>query len=540
MPAAYVYTIGRYRLFDLALRVKRSVQYTVVSVVWSVLLISILMSAISWLVQEDFRIPYVRLTSSSIEFTDKPTTPREQTTVERGLLVALVLGATLALLRIHRSGGRFISEKFYRSRYDYRRAANELAEVMSTTLNMTHLARGIVAKLASLMQIKRVGVLFFRDQEVCCCREAYGFDGTSWEELCMRIDNQLVEGLRQFTHEVSVESLPAALKDIFREQDFHYIIPIRSKDRLVGAMLIGEKMSESSFTPEDLEFLSAVAKQASVAIENAFLYEELAGQERMKHELAIARRIQMESLPQSTPDIKGLDIAGISIPAFEVGGDYFDYLNGNPTELTVIVGDVSGKGTSAALYMSKMQGILRSLHGFGLSPRELFIRANRLLRGDIEKRSFVTAIAAAFDTKRKRLRLARAGHLPLLHFNAGTKKVGKVTPKGLGLGLSAERLFARELEECAITYGDGDIFVFVTDGITEGRRSAGDEFGEERLLKILGESSGSSAMTIRDRVIEEVKRFAGEEGQHDDQTVVVVKTYAMRRQKPKIKKKIRV
>ena len=251
--------------------------------------------------------------------------------------------------------------------------------------------------------------------------------------------------------------------------------------------------------------------------------EELAEQERLKHELAIARRIQLESLPQETPAVRGLEISGISIPALEVGGDYFDYLNGNPTKLTVIVGDVSGKGTSAALYMSKVQGILRSLHAFGLSPRDLFIRANHLLCRDLEKRSFVTAMGATFDTDKHNLVLARAGHLPLFYFNGRTRKVEKITPRGLGLGLSPEDLFATELEERCISYSPGDVFVFVTDGITEGQQRTGDEYGEERLLKTLEKASSVSAVALRDRVIDEVKNFTGDASQHDDQTVVVVK-----------------
>jgi sigma-B regulation protein RsbU (phosphoserine phosphatase) len=115
-------------------------------------------------------------------------------------------------------------------------------------------------------------------------------------------------------------------------------------------------------------------------------------------------------------------------------------------------------------------------------------------------------------------------------------KVEKVTPKGLGLGLSAEKLFARELEERGIRYAEGDVFMFVTDGITEGQKSAGDEFGEDRLLRILKENSGKSALTIRDKVIEEVRKFSGETAQHDDQTVVVVKTGKIKSQKSKVKK----
>ncbi len=523
MPASYLYTIHRYRLMNLTLRIRRNVQYSFVSVLWTVFFILFIMAVTSWLVQTHFNLPYIRITGQSIEVVDTPPTPLEQTMMEKGFLVAIAITATILLSMVYKTVNRFIARTFHRARYDYRRAANELADVMSSTLNMTDLARGIVEKLSTLMQLKKAGVLFFRDQSACCCQEAHGFDGTTWEEFCMSIDKEMVHGVRQFSSEVSVEYLPLPLKERFRHEEFHYIISIRSKEKLVGTMLIGEKMSEAPFHHEDLEFLSSVAKQASVAIENAFLYEELAEQERLKHELAIARRIQLESLPQSTPDIAGLEISGVSVPALEVGGDYFDYLNGDPTTLTVIIGDVSGKGTSAALYMSKVQGIFRSLHGFGLGPRELFIRANHLLCKDLEKRSFITAMGAAFDTEKKQFALARAGHLPLLHFKAATQSIVTITPRGLGLGLSPEALFATELEEHRISYGVGDVLMFVTDGITEGKKQNGDEFGEERLVTILKEHSHASAMTIRDLVISEVKAFAGDASQHDDQTIVVVK-----------------
>ena len=524
LPIAYLITVGRYRIFNLTLRIRRNIQYSFVSFLWIVVSVIAFSAFLSWLVQARLDLPYIRVTGHSFEIASTPTSEREQTIIEKGFLVFIAIGSLMILSRVYRAGDRFIARKFHRARYDYRRASSELADVMSTTLNMTDLARGIVEKLSSLMQLKKAGVLFFRDQSACCCHEAHGFDGNTWSEFCMTIDNALVDGLKQFTREVGVDYLALSLKDRLLHLDFHFVVPIRSKEKLVGALLIGEKKSEAPFQHEDLEFLGSVAKQASVAIENAFLYEELTEQERMKHELAIARKIQLESLPQSTPDIRGLDIAGVSIPALEVGGDYFDYLNGDPAKLTVIVGDVSGKGTSAALYMSKVQGILRSLHGFGLLPRELFIRANHLLCKDLEKRSFVTAMGAAFDMEKKNLILARAGHLPLFRFNASTKRAEKITPRGLGLGLSPEELFATELEERKITFGTGDVFVFVTDGITEGQKQSGDEFGEERVLQILEESSTQSASSIRDRVVNEVKRFAGDAHQHDDQTVVVVKT----------------
>jgi sigma-B regulation protein RsbU (phosphoserine phosphatase) len=301
------------------------------------------------------------------------------------------------------------------------------------------------------------------------------------------------------------------------------MFPLRSREDLVGVLLTGEKLAEDMFRDEDFEFLGALTAQIAPAVENAFLYSELAAQERMRHELELARRIQMASLPQFTPRISGLDIAGISIPAFEVGGDYFDYLDGHAGRVTVMVGDVSGKGTSAALYMSRLQGIVRSLHGFDLTPRELFVRTNELLCRDLERRSFVTAIGAFFDAEHRQVVLARAGHLPLYYFSAQSGDVHRVLPPGLGFGLSSPAAFSRQLREHTIQYATGDVFLLITDGITESTAPGGEDFGEERVELILREAATHSAREILDRVTVAVRDFADTAEQHDDQTVVVVK-----------------
>ncbi len=231
----------------------------------------------------------------------------------------------------------------------------------------------------------------------------------------------------------------------------------------------------------------------------------------------------MASLPQRTPVIAGLDIAGQSRPAMEVGGDFFDYLNGSEKAMTISVGDVSGKGTSAALYMSKVQGILRSLHDFTKSPADLFIRTNKLLIDDLEKSSFITALGAAFDPSTRKALIARAGHLPLYRFRPMDGSVEKITTRGLGLGLDNGRIFASELEERSLPYERGDIMAFVTDGIIEARNERGEEFGEDQLLDLLRCHAELPAGEIRSRILDSVSAFAGSEPQHDDQTLVVVK-----------------
>ncbi|MBI5464214.1 MAG: SpoIIE family protein phosphatase [Ignavibacteriales bacterium] len=519
---AHVYTIGRYRLLSLDFRIRRNIQYTVLSVVWWAVLVLAVIQIFLALPSWGIALPNVIITGSSIEVTDASVPPAQRELTYRIFFMVVAVVVFSGVHWIRRKGQEFIDRKYYRTSYDYRRAAKELSEVLSTKLSMVALGRGLVETVAGLMKLKRAGVLFFQGGHRCCCQEVHGFEGGDWQTFCVAHEGSLVEAIKKFDGPFRVEYLPSPMKENFRSQQFQYAVPIYSKDKLVGTILVGEKRSELPFHQEDFEFLSSAAGQAALSVENAFLYEELAENERMKHELEIARRIQLQSLPQEIPNVRGLDIAGSSHPAMEVGGDFFDYLNGSPDQLTVIVGDVSGKGTSAAMYMSKVQGIFRSLHEFNLAPRELFIRANRLLCKDLERRSFVTVLGATFDVDRKTCRFARAGHLPLFVYRASDRRVEIITPKGLGLGLNDEELFADELQQVELSYNEGDVLVFVTDGVTEAHRTDGEQYGEERVVEVLAEAAHQSAEVIQSRLLEHLRSFA-DTAQHDDETIVVVK-----------------
>ncbi|MEW6512315.1 MAG: SpoIIE family protein phosphatase [Bacteroidota bacterium] len=523
IPLSYLYTIGRYRLLDLKVRIKRNIQYTLVSVAWGTLLAYGLLELFVLFSARELHFPAIVIRGTSVEVVTEPHagTPPEWT--NRFVLMALGVALWYGFWKLRRAGQSWIDRKYYRTQYDYRRAVSELGAVLAKTLSMADLGRGLAERLAALMQVKRAGVFFFRDGSVSACHEAYGIEHERWAAFCTPVEEGLFAALRNASTSLRSEYLPAPMNEQFRSYEFHLLVPVRSKAQLLGALVLGEKRSEATYREEDYEFLAAAAQQASVAMENAFLYEELAEKERLKHELEIARRIQMASLPQETPSLKGLDIAGISVPAMEVGGDFFDYLNGTADKMTLVVGDVSGKGTSAALYMSKIQGILRSLHDFGLSPGDLFIRANRLLCGDLEKKSFVTAVGAAFDAQARVVVLARAGHLPLYHFKLTDGAVEKVTPRGLGLGLNNAGLFSSELEQKIVRYATGDVLAFVTDGVTEAQNLSGELFGEERLISLLTASAPSGAAAIRDELLRAVRAFAGEAPQHDDETIVIVK-----------------
>jgi serine phosphatase RsbU (regulator of sigma subunit) len=147
-----------------------------------------------------------------------------------------------------------------------------------------------------------------------------------------------------------------------------------------------------------------------------------------------------------------------------------------------------------------------------------------LLCQDLDKRSFVTAIAAFFDTTLNTMTFVRAGHLPIYHFRKTTDQVEKILPKGIGIGLNAKGTFVSELHEEQVPYVPGDILVFVTDGIIEARNAEGTEFGEGQLLQAIAKASDRTAEQVRDHILAAVKEFCGSAPQHDDQTMVVVRS----------------
>jgi len=246
--------------------------------------------------------------------------------------------------------------------------------------------------------------------------------------------------------------------------------------------------------------------------------------QRLDDELRIARDIQKSLLPASPPAVAGMTIADLCEPAREVGGDYYDFFELGPRRLGVMVADVSGKGTSAALYMAELKGLMLALSRREESPRRLLIEANRLLAGHLDNRSFITMTYAVIDLDTRQLTCARAGHTPLIVVSGGRSDV--VTPSGMVLGLrlpgAAER-FAQVLEEHERAIAPGDVIVLYTDGITEAMNQAGDLFGDDALAGIVAAQHRLDAAGIRERVVRDVRVFVGNAEPHDDMTMIVLK-----------------
>jgi phosphoserine phosphatase RsbU/P len=251
--------------------------------------------------------------------------------------------------------------------------------------------------------------------------------------------------------------------------------------------------------------------------------KRISQRERMAKELEIARSVQMSLLPKETPNIPGFDIAGICIPAQEVGGDYFDYVTFENGNLGIAVGDVSGKGVPAAIYMTLTKGVLQSHAEAFHSPKDVLTKVNYQLYGTIERNTFVSMVYAVFDVKTKTMRYARAGHNPVILAHLNSVSVRSLVPKGMALGLDRGSVFERSLEENSVSLKSGDILTFYTDGFTEARRTRSVEFGQEQFTALITRYRALSARQIVNNVIHEIRKFRGDYPQHDDMTMVIVK-----------------
>ncbi len=290
----------------------------------------------------------------------------------------------------------------------------------------------------------------------------------------------------------------------------------------------GDFKHKIAVTAEDqLGELATSFNSMTTSIED--LLRQAAEKKRLEEELRIAHEIQMSLLPQGPLVMPGLSVNALCVPAREVGGDYYDFFPLDDDRVGMLVADVSGKGTSAALYMAELKGLMLSLSQIHTSPRELLISANRIISAHLDARSFITMTYAIVDRRKGIMTYARAGHTPLIHVpgpGALSRTARILAPDGLVLGLKiddAGPMFDRLLEEETISLREGDLYVFFTDGISEAMNVADDCFGETRLGRLVETHADLPPDQLRERVLREVEAFVGDAPQHDDMTMILLR-----------------
>jgi len=314
------------------------------------------------------------------------------------------------------------------------------------------------------------------------------------------------------------------LQRAFQSLSSEVVLPMTYKDELRGILSLGRKKSGKLFTPEDLDLLRTLTSQSAIAMENARLFKDNLQKGRMEEELKIAHDIQMSMLPDKAPQLEGLKVVARTIPAREVGGDFYDFVefpaDGSPGRLGIIIADVSGKGVSAGLLMAGARSTYRVLLDADPPVREVMTLANQRLQRDIRKGMFVALLYAVLDPAARTLTLSNAGQTQPVLCAAGAAPA-YITTEGdtFPLGIVPDC----DYQEAKLSLAEGNVVVFYTDGAVEAMNAQEELYGFDRFLQSVHEGRDLDAPALLDKLFDDVARFVGGTEQHDDITIIVAR-----------------
>jgi len=298
-------------------------------------------------------------------------------------------------------------------------------------------------------------------------------------------------------------------------------VPLGVGANVFGIIYADSPLADGRFTEDHLKVLTTLASVAAIRVENARLTEEQIERERLEREQQVASEIQQRFLPATAPTVNGYELQGISFPCYEIGGDYYDFIQREDGKLVVALGDVSGKGTAAALLMSSLHAAIHAQADIHDSLVKTISAVNRYLVDSIPANRFVTLFYAELDPKNGALSFLNAGHNPpLIVHTGGTME--QLASGGLPLGIMPNADF----REGRTKLYPGDVLVIYSDGVSEAVNPTGEEFGPTRLYEVVARNLDASAGGIRDRIESALTKFCQGTPAADDITLVIVKRNA--------------
>lgn len=387
---------------------------------------------------------------------------------------------------------------------------------LALTSDLMAALKSILLEIQKVINTEDSFVLLRRnDTFECVTSGAHGIEQHPYIEA-------LLDNLVQATHVVLCNDKPSC-RQIWPEApslvENFLATPLMITDEDCQAALGLINKADKNFTAGDVKLLAALAQQVGTIVKNFLVHQRLIIEERLSRELEIAAEIQESLLPTTLPQVGGLSIAVVYIPASEVGGDFYDFITAGDRQLTLIIGDVAGKGIPAAMLTSVTRTMLRVEAMRGDQPHTIIHQANNVLYQDLSRAdSFVTAFVATIDTVAGTLNYASAGHSPVILWRAESQTTEQLKATSPPIGI-----FYRGEPTRAVSLKPGDTMVFYTDGITEAESPEGELFGMERLLRIV-EARGSESPDILQQSIQlEIANFRRDSLSRDDATLLVVK-----------------
>jgi len=401
---------------------------------------------------------------------------------------------------------------------------NDIATAISSTLELDRVVGMIVQKCVKHLKGEQgaIWLLEEKDQEKPWVTVVRTQD-SEIDGLPYRLDTQLTGWMIKNQKPLIVQNLETDDRFQITKNEGSYIrsllaVPLQQKGKMIGVLTVFNKRGDEAFLDEDRRLLTIIGAQSAQVIESARLYQEEQELLKMMQEMNLARKIQTNLLPADPPKLEGYEAYGISIPAKEVGGDYYDFITKDSNKMVFCLGDVSGKGMPAALLMANLQATLRGQTMGSKSASDCLKKSNQLLYHSTDLEKYATMFYGVVWFKEHQLIFANAGHNnPFLVSQDGS--VQRLKTVGIPLGWLEDFDFTEE----KLPLNPGDVLVTFSDGISESMNDQEEEFEEEPILDIIKQNLPRSAREITVEIVNAVRKHAGNAPQADDMTLVVIK-----------------
>ncbi len=401
-----------------------------------------------------------------------------------------------------------------------------VSQTFNSSLDLDEVLNHVMDEVIAATRAERGFVVLREADGPLVFRAARGIDETTIDEPAFQISRGLVErvvseGQGQLTSDAQADAWLGTRESV-RGLRLRAIacVPLQLKGATLGAIYVDNRMMAGIFTQGDLELLNAIAVSAAIAIENARLYQVAVEKGRMERELQVARELQASLLPRATPQLLGWEFAARWQPMREVAGDYYDFIltDGSP-RLGLVIADVTDKGMPAALFMALTRSIVRASVTNAPTPVEGILHANRLVCADSTNGMFVTLFYADLNPETGDLTYVNAGHNAPLLYQCAQDQLTKLIRTGMPLGVEPLSTY----QQRTIQLRPGDFVVLYTDGVTDALNAQGQEFGEERLQRVLLERCAAPAADMVAAVLQALGDFTGPTAPFDDITLVIAK-----------------
>lgn len=386
---------------------------------------------------------------------------------------------------------------------------------IASTLNVDELADEILFRMISLTNARRAA-LYLRDQDGFKLYRPFGDVREGF------LESELSE---QLIREGKPMAFAGGAECLFPSCGSFVAVPIRgSNEAIIGVLAAADRETREGgvgvFEENELRLLALFANQVAIALENARLHRQALEKQAMERELELAATIQRDILPKSIPTLEGIEIAALSRPARQVGGDYHAFFVRDGV-LSALVADVAGKSMPAALLVSALHAVFQLLFAEGRELGEIATELNRHIHNWSAENKFVTLVMISIDQEQETIQYVNAGHNPAyLVFPPGSgSRIDQIKSHGLPIGILPGTRYMTQTRP----FPAGSCAVLYSDGITEAENVDGEEFGNERLEALLEQHIGCEAATIRTQIADAVDAFVDEAPQKDDETIVIVR-----------------